>query len=275
MVRWAPTWKFADFSLSPSMATIAGIFPPGRVYNGALVKPMPTVEAYLTEGFKLVRPKATDAKITQRVPLPELAEILQAMNRDVNVKMAQVGTKPMIFTAGAVVFDYTEGAVRYREAAATALCDWRAGTGMWSNQFTFHMRAPADQADAWKPVCDIIRQSIEVNPQWLAAYVKAVGERGQQAAETLRTLARIDQEIVEHRSKTRSAIQDDNYLLLTGQNDYVNPFTGKTERDTSDYQYRWTNSAGDRYYSNVYGSNPNKDPALNQLEWKATPARPR
>jgi hypothetical protein len=30
------------------------------------------------------------------------------------------------------------------------------------------MRAPADQADAWKPVCDIIRQSLKINPEWLA-----------------------------------------------------------------------------------------------------------
>jgi len=275
MVRWCPTWNFVDFSRSQAFATMSGLFPVGRIYNGALVKPMPTIEDYLVEGFRLVRPTATDARITQRVALPEVAEILHVMNKDINATMAQLGKAPMTFTAGAVVFDYTEGAVRYREAAATALCDWRAGTGLWNNQFTFHMRAPSDQADAWKPVCDIVRQSLQINPQWLAAYVKAVGERGQQAAETFRTLARIDQEIFERRSKQRSAIQDENYLLLTGQEDYVNPFTGQAERDTSDYKHRWTNSAGDRYYSNAYGSDPNKDPAVNQLEWKQTLVRPR
>ncbi len=275
MARWAPTYNFADFSRSPEFANVAGLFPPGAVYNGALVKPMPTVEQYLAEGFRQVRPRATDVSISHRSELPELAQILAEMSRGVNATMAQMGKAPMTFTAGVVVFDYKEGDRRYREAAATALCDWRASAGIWSNQFTFHMRAPADEADEWKPVLDIIRQSLRINPEWLAAYVKAVGQRGQEAAEVFRTLARIDQEILERRSKMRSSIQHENYLLLTGQEEYVNPFTREVERDTSDYRQRWTNQAGDRIYSNVETFDPNKDPDLNRLEWKLTPVRPR
>ncbi|MDD4889551.1 MAG: hypothetical protein PHU85_06440 [Phycisphaerae bacterium] len=275
MARWAPTYNFVDFSRGAEFANLAALFPPGKGYNGALVKPMPTVEAYLTEGFKVFRPKATDAKITAKGDLPELADILTAMAKNVNATMAQLGKAPMTFTAGVVVFDYTEGGVRYREAAATALCDWRATAALWSNQFTFHMRAPADEADAWKPVLDIVRQSLKINPEWLAAYIKAVGQRGNDAAEVFRTLARIDQEIFDRRSKNRSAIQHENYLLLSGQEEYVNPFTKEVERDTSDYRHRWTNSAGDRVYSNLETADPNKVPELNKLEWKETPARPR
>ena len=213
--------------------------------------------------------------ISQRGELPELAQVLSGMSAGVNATMAQIGKAPMTFTAGFMVFDYKEGGRRYREAAATALCDWRATAGIWSNQFTFHMRAPAEEADDWKPVLDIIRQSLKINPEWLAAYVKAVGQRGEGAAEVFRTLARIDQEIFERRAKTRSDIQHENYLLLTGQEEYVNPFTKEVERDTSDYRQRWTNQAGDRIYSNVEPFDPNRDPDLNRLEWKLTPARPR
>ncbi len=275
MARWAPTYNFADFSRGPEFANLAGLFPPGAGYNGALVKPMPTVGAYLSESFKLVRPEASDVSISQRGELPELAQVLSGMSAGVNATMAQIGKAPMTFTAGFMVFDYKEGGRRYREAAATALCDWRATAGIWSNQFTFHMRAPAEEADDWKPVLDIIRQSLKINPEWLAAYVKAVGQRGEGAAEVFRTLARIDQEIFERRAKTRSDIQHENYLLLTGQEEYVNPFTKEVERDTSDYRQRWTNQAGDRIYSNVEPFDPNRDPDLNRLEWKLTPARPR
>ncbi|MCX6878452.1 MAG: DUF6263 family protein [Verrucomicrobia bacterium] len=275
MVRWAPTYNFADFSRAPEFASIASLFPPGRNYNGALVMPMPTVEDYLTAGFRKVRPGATAMRVTQRGELPELAEILQGLSREVNAKMAQLGKPPMIFTAGCLVFDYTEAQTRFREAALTALCDWRATAGIWSNQFTFHMRAPADEADTWKPVLEVIRQSLKFNPEWLAAYAKAVGERGAQAAEVMRYLARVDQEIFDRRAKTRSANQHENYLLLSGQEEYVNPFTRETERDTSDYKQRWTNAAGDRLYSNTDGVDPNQDPNLNQQVWKQTLPRPR
>jgi hypothetical protein len=275
LARWAPTYNFVDFSRGPEFANLAGMFPPGAGYNGALVKPMPTVEEYLSEGFKQVRPQATGVSISQRSELPELAQILSEMSKGVNASMVQLGKAPMTFTAGVVVFDYQEGGRRYREAAATALCDFRAAAAIWSNQFTFHMRAPADEADEWKPVLDIIRQSLRIDPQWLAAYVKAVGQRGQEAAEVFRMLARIDQEILERRSKSRSDIQHENYLLLTGQEEYVNPFTKETERDTSDYRQRWTNPAGDRIYSNIETFDPNKDPDLNRLEWKLTPVHPR
>ena len=275
MCRWGPAYNYADFSKAPEFANLAALFPVGRVYNGAQVKGLLTPEEYLVEGFKLVRPKAAGAKISERHELPELVEILAAMAKDLNAKAAPLGKAPMTFTAGSVVFDYTEGGTRFREAAATAICDWRATSALWSNQFTFHMRAPADEADEWKPVLDIIRQSLQVNPEWLKEYQQKVGERGAKAAEVFRTLARLDQEIFDRRSKARSAIQNENYLMLTGQEEYVNPYTKEVERDTSDYKSRWTSLNGDRIYSNQPDYDPNKDQGLNRTEWKLTPVHKR
>lgn len=271
MVRWGPSYNFAEF---PPGSTLAGLFPAGRYYNGALVKPLPSLEGYLNEALEYVRPKARDVKIVQRIDLPEVVDILKSLSKGVNDQMAQLGKPPMTFTAGALVWEYIEGGVRYREGAMTAICDWRATANIWSNQFTFHMRAPLEEANDWKPVADIIRQSIKIDPKWLEAYIKSSGARGEQAAETLRYLAKMDQEIYQRRVAANEKIARNNYLMLTGQADYVNPYTKEVERDTSDYQYRWTNANGDRLYTSQQGLNPNEDPRLNQSEWKITPIKP-
>ena len=275
MVRWLPSFNFADFSGSVEFATTSMLFPVGRNYNGMQVRPLPTVEGFLLELFKGVRPQATDRQVKQKIDLPELTEVCQFLARDVNQQVAMLGKAPMKFTAGALVVEYQEGAVAYREALATALTDWRATAALWNNQFSFLMRAPCAEADQWKPVLDIIRQSIQLNPEWLARYAQAAGDRGTAAAETLRYLARIDQEIFERRSKTRSDIQHENYLLLTGQEEYVNPYTREVERDSADYKYRWTTANGDRLYSESEVLDPNRQPEFNRLEWKRTPVRPR
>lgn len=274
MLRWAPTYNFVDFFRSPEFASMAALFPPGRNYNGGLVMPMPTVEDYLMAGFRQARSAAVDMRVAQRAELPELVDVLKGLSQGMNAQLVQVGKAPMTFRAGVLVFDYAEAGTRYREAAVTALCDLKAAA-LWSNQFTFHMRAPADEADAWKPVLDVIRQSLEFNPEWVAAYVRSVGERGEQAAEVMRYLARIDQEIFDRRSKTHSDTQHENYLLLSGQEEYVNPFTKKVERDTSDFRHRWTNAAGDRLYTNAEGVDPNRDHDLNQQAWRETLPRSR
>jgi hypothetical protein len=275
MVRWLPSYNYADFSGSFEFANMAMLFPAGRVYNGMLVRPLLTVERFLLELLGALHPQATDIKVTQRLDLPELVDICQYLARGANQQIASIGKPPMTFTAGALVVEYTEGGTAYREALATALTDWRGSAALWNNQFSFLMRAPRAEAEQWKPILDIIRQSIQFNPEWVTRYVAASGERGAVAAETLRYLARIDQEIYERHSKTRSDIQHENYLLLTGQEEYVNPFTKQVERDGSDYKYRWTTSSGDRYYTELETLDPNRDPELNRLEWKRTPVRPR
>jgi hypothetical protein len=275
LVRWLPSYNYVDFSVGPEFAMMANLFPAGRVYNGCQVKSFPTTEAFLVESLKRLHPQAAEVRIVDRIDLPELAQICQQLARELNQQIAMLGKAPMKFTAGALILEYTENGVRYREALATALSDFRHAAAMWSNQFSFLMRAPAAQAEQWKPLLDIIRQSIQFNPEWVQAYVQKSGERGQTAAETMRHLARLDQEIFENRSKTRNATQHENYLLLTGQEEYVNPFTKEVERDSADYPHRWTNANGDRFYSELETFDPNRQPALNQQEWKRTPPRPR
>jgi hypothetical protein len=275
MARWVPSINYVDFSQGAEYANAAALFPPGRIYNGGLVRPLPAVGDLLMDLVTRARPRAERIRVVQKAPLPELADVCQSLTRGVNAQIAQLGKRPMAFTAGVLVLEYEEGGTAYREGIGGALCDVRNAAAIWSNQFTFHMRAPAAEADAWKPLLDIVRQSLRFNPEWVTAYQKASAERGETAAEVFRTLARIDQEIFDRRSKVRSEVQNDNYLMLTGQEEYVNPFTKEVERDTADYKFRWTNASGDRLYTSRQDVDPNRDPELGKVEWKVTPPRPR
>jgi hypothetical protein len=153
--------------------------------------------------------------------------------------------------------------------------DNRGGAASWSNQCTLAMRAPTAEVVRWQPVLEIIRQSLQFNPQWVAAATRAAGERAQMAQETMKYIQRVDQEIFEHRAKTNAEIRHENYLFLTGQEEFVNPYTKEVERDTDEYKYRWTNFSGDRIYSEDRNFDPNKVRELSNVEWKLTPVRER
>jgi hypothetical protein len=137
------------------------------------------------------------------------------------------------------------------------------------------MRAPVEEAERWKPVFDILRQSVRFNPQWLAAASRAAAQRGQTVQETMKYMQSIDQQIYEQRSRTRANIQHENYLLLTNQDEYVNPFTGRVEQDTAEYKYRWTTKQGDMVYTDQSEFNPNAVREINHQTWKLTPVRQR
>ena len=84
-------------------------------------------------------------------------------------------------------------------------------------------------------------------------------QRGEIARQTQQEIARIDKEIVEHRQNTNAEINNDMFLTLTGQEDYVNPFTNEVERDTGEWKYRWTDPSGIRVFSNEAAFDPNHD----------------
>jgi hypothetical protein len=273
-IRWLPTWNYADLS-SPQFAMSAGVFPPGSSYQGMPVRPMPNLFTFLQETFKRIHPQAAGMKVTEKQDMPELAEIFRKLNKPVSDMLAPLGILPMAFHAGGIVVEYNEGSVRYSESLLTALVDNRAGAASWSNQYTLALRAPADEHQRWKPVLEIIRQSLQFNLQWVAAASRAAGERAKMAQETMRYIQKVDQEILEHRQNSNAEIRHENYLFLTGQEEFVNPYTKEVERDTNEYKYRWTNFSGDRIYSEDRNFDPNRVRELSNVEWKLTPVRER
>jgi len=83
---------------------------------------------------------------------------------------------------------------------------------------------------------------MQMNPQWVAAVSRAMGERAKNALETQRHINKVANEIVENRRRTNAEIRHERWLFITGQEEYKNPFTGQMERDRSDYHYRWVNN---------------------------------
>ncbi len=275
LFRSLPSWNYADMSRNPQMAFAASMFPVGSRYQGMEVRPMPTCAQYLQSLFRQLRPGASDVKVVESMAIPELAQIYRTLFKAIDDQQRMMGFPPLGYDLAGLVVDYTEGGRRFREAVVSCLIDFRAAAAMWSNQYTLDLRAPADEADQWKPVLDIIRQSVQFNPQWVAAAVRAAGQRGKTVEETMKAIQSIDQQIYENRVKTNANIQHENYLLLTSQDEYINPFSGKVERDTNEYKRRWTTAQGDVIYTDQEEFNPNAVKELNHQTWKFTPVRPR
>jgi len=275
LFRWLPGWNYCDMTQSSQFSMSAGFFPVGSRYQGMEVRPMPDYASFLQGLFRTLHPTATDVNVVELKPIPELGEVFRTINKGVDEQMQALGFAPTRYDAGGMTVEYTEGNLRFREGLITCLMDMRVSAAMWSNLHTQMMRAPAKEAKQWKPVLDIICQSVRLNPEWFARASRAGAQRAQMSLETQRYIQSVDQQIVEHRNQTNADIRYEDYLMLTGQEDYVNPYTKEVERDTSEYKYRWTTEQGDMLYTNEYGFDPNKQRDLNHQEWKLTPVRPR
>ena len=271
-LRWAPRWNYADLSLSP---TGPGMFKPGQNYQGMPVKPMPAARQFLLELFRNSRPQASALKVVAEDPMREVVEAYDKNSQQTNQHLRQMGLAPVRHEAMGMVVEYTEGGVSFREGLVTTIIDNRAGAFMWSNEDTVLFRAPVAEFDTWKPVLDLIRSSREMNPQWVAAVNKASGERAKNALETQRYINKVANEIVENRRRTHAEIRHEQWLFISGQEEYKNPFTGKTELGTSQYRYRWVNNQGDILYSDENSFDPNKYEEYKTREWKPSPVRPR
>jgi hypothetical protein len=272
MTRFAPAWNYADLTYSP---TGFSLFRPGQYYQGMLVKVLPTPKQFLTEMFQTTRPQATQVTVIAEDSMREMVEAVYKANQQINQQLQQMGLKPNRYDGMAMLVEYTEGGQRYREVLRTIITDARTGAFMWTNEHTIQFRAPMNEFEAWKPALDVIYNSIELNPQWIAAVTRAMDQRAKMALDTQRYINKVANEIVENRRRTHAEIRYENYLFITGQDEYVNPFTKKVELDTSAYRHRWMNNHGDILYTDENVYNPNEHEKRPNYEWKQTPARPR
>ena len=272
MIRFAPAWNYADLTYSP---TGFSLFRPGQYYQGMLVKVIPTPKQFLTEMFQTTRPQATQVTVIAEDPMREMVEAIYRSNQQINQQLQQIGLKPNRYEGLAMLVEYTEGGQRFREVLKAVITDARTGAFMWTNEHTIQFRAPAAEFETWKPALDVIHNSIELNPQWIAAVTRAMDQRAKMALDTQRYINKVASEIVENRRRTHAEIRYENYLFISGQDEYVNPFTKKVELDTSAYRHRWMNNHGDILYTDENTHNPNEYEKRPNYEWKQTPSRPR
>lgn len=266
MLRWLPTWNYADLSLAPSGGY--GLFQPGQMYQGMPVQPMLPPRQFLLDTLRKDRPRAGQVQIIAEDPIPEVSQAFAHLAESVNASLRNLGKAPIRFDSLALLVEYTEDGTRYREAFMTTIADNRSGAFLWSNENTIACRAPAAEFETWKPILDTIRTSREANPEWIEAVRKAAGVRAEKALETQQYINRVANEIVQNRRKTYAEIRHEDHLLLTGQEEYKNPFTGKVERGTSQYRYRWENNQGEVFYTDDNAFDPNRTEEYNSKEWR-------
>jgi len=220
--------------------------------------------------FPYCHPQAQNVKVSEQRNLPQLASDYQQRMRT---------AIPMInfsYDAALIAVTYSENGQRFIEKIVTVIEDYgQTGLGLWGNKETFFVRTPIGEYEKWEPVFSIIRNSIQLNPQWLAGEIHGQLQRSQIVIDTQRELARIDREITAHRQRTNAEINNDMFLTLNNQEEYINPYTNKVEVGSNQWQQRWINPNGDVVYSSETGYDPNNDVNLNMSGFKLTPARKR
>ncbi len=269
MTRWLPDVLYFDMRGSP--AGQMGMFPPGSNYAGMTVCPLLSARDFLSQVvFPYAHPGAGNVRVVEQKNLPELAREFQQ-----NVLALMPGAT-FSYDAAMMTVVYDEAGARYEEKLVTVVENWGSmGAGMWGNKETFLVRTPEGRFADWEPVFSTIQTSVRMNPQWVRGEIRGQIQRGEIVANTQREIQRIEQEIVDHRSKTNAEIQNDMFLTLTEQEEYVNPYTREIETGTNQWRHRWVNESGDVIYSDNESYDPNVDVNLNRSDFKRTPIRPR
>lgn len=256
-IRWLPDMSYFDMRTSPA----APMFPRGSNYNGMEVQPAMTAAQYLTGMvFPRLHPAARKTRILQTDPMPTV----QALCR--KSPLVKYGFR---YDVAMMTVTYEESGVRYAERLFTVVEHMgQLGMGAWGNKSTIVARVPVAEAAAWEPVVRRIVDSVKIDSKWLLGELRGQLQRGQTASDTMKAIAKIDREIVANRQQVNAAINKGMYLTLTGQDEYVNPHTGKTEIDADRAKYRWQDASGRVIDTDDPNYDPNRDPERRSTGWK-------
>jgi hypothetical protein len=265
MLQWLPDYYYCDMRFSP--AGQMGLFPPGSRYNGMLVTACPQAKDFLLQiAFPQVRARAQNLQIVEVKPMPQVAQ-----------QFATAAPVPGFqYDAAMVTVTYLENGVKIQEQMFTVIENMgQAGAGLWQNKQTVFARAPAEEFKAWEKVGSMIYYSVKINPQWLSAVIQASNQRSQTALNTQKYIQQLDADIVAHRQKVNAEMRHNGYLTLTGQEDYINPYTGETEIRPDGWKHHWQNSGGEVIVSNDGNYDPNQDMNLKRTDFKKSTVRAR
>jgi hypothetical protein len=268
MMRWFPDMFYFDPSYSP--AGQMGLIRPGTNYNGMMVSQLMLASRFIAEVvFPYAHSNASGVVVRDQRSLPELAKAVAMEDKSI----VDLG---FTYTAAMVHFEYTEGGVLYEEKIVAAITSLgQAGAGMWKNRYTFSIRAPKGKLQEYEPIFGAIGNSVTMNNSWMASEIKGQMERSGILNRTMAEINRIGQEIANHRNKINSSIQNDMYLTLTGQEEYVNPYSGETEIGTNKWNHRWSSNSDFVIYSDDPNFDPNRVPELNHFEYRKSQVKSR
>lgn len=282
-LRWCPEMKYCDMRMSP--AGMMGLFPTGSNYQGMIVSPVMSPQDFLAHVvFPWAHPAAEQVQVIDQRDEPALVEHYRQ-------SMAALGLPTQGDYAGSVItYTYVEEGQPFQENGYTVIENMgRLAGGMWSNKNTLLIRTPPDAFETWEPMLRHILASVEINPQWLAWEIanqdvlsrsflnaqQASIARDRRMMEILNHMQQVDREITEHRSRTNAEIQNDAYLTLMEQEEYVNPHNGEIDVGSNQWQHRWTTEDGAEFYTDNETHDPNTAGLLNRSDWKRSRVRPR
>jgi len=270
MIRRLPDWYFCDVRHMP--AGQMGLFPPGSNYQGMTVLPVMSAETFIR---KVVIPKyhpsARNLKVVEVRPMPEPARKHQKRAASLILPL-QVQCD-----AALVTVTYDEGGVRFKENIYTLIENKGAiAAGEWANRETGYARAPESAYAAWEPVFHTVMRSVRLNPRWVNGEVRGMLKRADILQKVQGQIQEIDRQILDHQQRTNTEIQNDMYLTLTGQEEYINPYTKEVEVDSGELgRYRWQTEGGDILFSDRETFDPNPGGVLNRTDWRRSQIRPR
>ena len=266
MIHWLPDFWYCDTRYSP--AGQMGLFPPGSYYNGMMVTPCPSAADFILRFvFPQLRPDAAGIQVLATEALPK-----------VTAKYRRQAVAPGVsYDAARVTLRYSQGGIAYEEKISCAIENLgQAAAGMWQNKETICARAPAAEFAAWEKVVALIYASVRFDQNWAAAAARATAQRTRNAQATQRYIQDVGRQIVENRQRTNAEIRHEDYLMLTGQEDYINPHTGETEIRPDGWKYHWENSNGEVVVSNLNEYDPNHDDGVRLVkDFKRSGVRPR
>ncbi len=107
------------------------------------------------------------------------------------------------------------------------------GAGMWATKGCFFIRAPKGELKKWAPLLETIHTSVKIDINWLSGEMQGQKIRTTTYREVKKTVEDLDRDITAHRQQTNAEIQNDMYLTLTDQEEYINPYTNEVEIGTN------------------------------------------
>jgi hypothetical protein len=230
MMKWLPDMNYFDMSMSP--AGQMGMFPTGSNYNGMMVLPKMSGLQFIQQVvIPYAHPQLSGYDIVEQTSSPEIVKAIKKADVYFNY--------PFIYDAGVITMNYIENDIQYHEKVIAVTMDFgELGAGLWKNRFTLYGRSPVNEFAMWEPVFREIISSVKINMKWLIGEVEGQVKRGEINIDVLRQLQQMDKEIQENTSKTYSEINNDMFLTLTEQEEYVNPYTKEVEVGSNQWKYR-------------------------------------
>jgi len=271
VIRWCPEINYYD--PHGALSSSIGSLPVGSLFQGMLVYPQLTPPAYLQQIiFPWAHVRAEQVEVVDQRLLPDLAAGYQKSLSG----LPQSGFSGATYAAGVLTTTYMEDGVRYLEKLFTVIVSQVGmAKGMWSNQQTLYIRAPANEFEAWLPVLYVIQNSMRINPEWLARELSNQADlTPDDPKSSPQEIARWDLQINNHQQWVITEIQTEAFLSPAVETKYINPFSGQIEVASAHWRYRWVTQMGDEFYTDEAGEDPRSIRDVNRSEWKRCDKHP-